>query len=220
MGRKGGGIAVVFKSGFKCRQICLQSSFRSFELCLFELGLSHVVLCAVIYQPPKYNNDFISDFSEFLAEFLPKYDRVLIIGDFNIHICCPDELISRNFLNVTDSFNFAQSVSGPTHKLGHMLDLVLSHNLDICDAIFSDHMPVLFDIPTQCLVKLCAPPQCCRMLNSSSPALFSSSFIGFCKGNSKASMCLNTEELASSFHSIIRWLLLRAGAPNLHPSPG
>lgn len=57
--------------------------------CLFELGVSHVVLCGVIHQPPKYNKDFISDFSEFLAEFLPKYDRVLIVGDFNSHFCCP-----------------------------------------------------------------------------------------------------------------------------------
>ena len=88
---------------FKCRHICLQSSFTSFELCLFELGRSRVVLCAVIYRPPKYNKAFINDFSEFLAEIPPKYDRVLIIGDFNIHTCCPDEPISRNFLNVIDS---------------------------------------------------------------------------------------------------------------------
>lgn len=206
-GRKGGGIAVVFKSDFKCWQIFLQSSVTSFELCLFELGRSHVSLCAVIYRPPKYNKSFISDFSEFLAEILPKYDRVLIIGDFNIHICCPDEPISRNFLNVIDSFNFVQSVSGPTHELGHTLDLVLSHglcvsNMDICDAAFSDHMPILFDIPSQCPVRLRPPPQRRRMFNSSSPALFSSTFADFCEGNSKASTCLNTEELATSFHSV------------------
>lgn len=68
-GRKGGGIAVIFKSGFKCRQICLRSSFRSFELCLFELDLSDAILCAVIYRPPKHNKDFISDFSEFWLNF-------------------------------------------------------------------------------------------------------------------------------------------------------
>ena len=193
-GRKGGGIAVVFKNDFKCRQISLQSSFTSFELCLFELSRSHVVLCAVIYRPPKYNKNFISDFSEFLAEILPKYDRVLIIGDFNIHTCCPDEPISRSFLNVIDSFNFVQSVSRPTHELGHTLDLVLSHglcvsNLDICDAVFSDHMPILFDIPVHRPVKLCAPPRRCRMFNSSSPAQFSSTFSGLCEGNFKTSVC-------------------------------
>lgn len=45
------------------------SSFSSFELSLFELGSSHNVLCAVVYPPsPKYNKDFINDFSDFLAE--------------------------------------------------------------------------------------------------------------------------------------------------------
>ncbi|XP_061896841.1 uncharacterized protein LOC133645928 [Entelurus aequoreus] len=52
-GRKGGGLAVVFKNDFKCRQIRVQSSFSSFELCMFELGLSDVVLCVVVYRPPK-----------------------------------------------------------------------------------------------------------------------------------------------------------------------
>ncbi|XP_061840728.1 uncharacterized protein [Nerophis lumbriciformis] len=69
-GRKGGGLAVVFKNDFKCRQIRLQSSFSSFKLCMFELGLSDVVLCAVVYRPPKYHKDFLNDFSEFLAEIL------------------------------------------------------------------------------------------------------------------------------------------------------
>ena len=206
-GKKGGGIAVVFKNDFKCRQIRLQSSFSSFELCLFELGRSHVVLCAVVYRPPKYHRDFINDFSEFLAEILPKYDRVLIVGDFNIHTCCPDEPLSKSFLNVIDSFNFVQSVCGPTHVRGHTLDLVLSYgvcvsNVDICDAVFSDHMPVLFDIPTHCPVKQRAPPQLSRMFNSSSAALFSSTFVALCDENSAASVCLNTEELVSGFNSM------------------
>ncbi|CAJ1061240.1 RNA-directed DNA polymerase from mobile element jockey [Xyrichtys novacula] len=205
-GRKGGGIAVIFKSDFKCRQICLKFSFTSFEMCLFELGCSHVVLCAVIYRPPKYNKDFISDFSEFLAEILPKYDRVLIVGDFNIHTCCPEEPVSRSLLNLIDSFNFVQSVSGSTHNLGHTLDLVLSHglcvsNLVICDAVFSDHMPILFDIPTQCPVKLRVPPKPRRMFNSSSPALFSSTYVGLCEDDSAAPVCLDTEELVLRFHS-------------------
>lgn len=27
-------------------------------LSVFELGYSHTVLCAIVYRPPKYNNDF------------------------------------------------------------------------------------------------------------------------------------------------------------------
>ena len=84
--------------------------FHKFEHCSFGLCCSHVVLCVIIYWPPKYNNVFIRDFSEFLAEITPKYDCVFIVGDINIHKCCPHELISWSFLNVTDSFNCAVCV--------------------------------------------------------------------------------------------------------------
>ena len=47
---------------------------------------SDPVLCAVIYRPPKYNKDFVNDFSDLLAEIMPKYDRVLLVGDFNIRV--------------------------------------------------------------------------------------------------------------------------------------
>ena len=135
----------VFKSDFNCKQLSLSSSFTSFELSLSERGHSHTVLCAVIYQPPKYNKDFLTDFSEFLADIMPKYDRVLIAGDCNIHVCCPENSLVRDFLNIIDSFNLVQSVLEPTHERGHTLDLVLSYglpvlNLEVCDAFFLYHI--------------------------------------------------------------------------------
>ncbi|KAG8008077.1 Adenosine deaminase domain-containing protein 2 [Nibea albiflora] len=68
---------------------------------------------------------------------MPKYDRVLLVGDFNIHVCCPDRPLVKDFLSLVDSFNLVQCVSGPTHEHGHTLDLILSHglsvsNLEIC----------------------------------------------------------------------------------------
>jgi len=48
-----------------------------------------------------------------------------------------------------------QSVSGPTQQRGQTLDLILSHglfvfNLEMCNAVFSDHMPVLFEVALDC----------------------------------------------------------------------
>uniref|UniRef100_A0A7N9AKL8 VPS8 subunit of CORVET complex n=1 Tax=Mastacembelus armatus TaxID=205130 RepID=A0A7N9AKL8_9TELE len=70
-----------------------------FYLPAFEIGQSNPVLCVVIYRPPRYNNntidnnkDFINNFSDFLTGIMTNYDRVLILGDFNIHVCCPDSL--------------------------------------------------------------------------------------------------------------------------------
>lgn len=61
----------------------------------------------------------MGDFADFLAEYMPKYDRVLIVGDFNIHVCCPDMPMVKAFLNLIDSFNLVQCVTGPTHERGH-----------------------------------------------------------------------------------------------------
>ncbi len=49
---------------------------------------------------------------------------------------------------MVDSFNFMQFISNPTHEQGHILDLVLSLGLPICnvdvlDYGLSDHMPVI-----------------------------------------------------------------------------
>lgn len=60
-------------------------------------------------------------------------------------------MVSREFVNVIDSFDLTQWVKGPTHKLGHTLDLVLSFNLHIQDimideVVFSDHKPVFFNV--------------------------------------------------------------------------
>lgn len=64
---RGGGLAIVFSDFYHCKPL---PSFLtvSFEVCMFEIGQDSPTLCAVIYHPPKYNKDFISDFSNFLAE--------------------------------------------------------------------------------------------------------------------------------------------------------
>lgn len=130
-------------------QLLPSLALTSFEWSMFELGYSNTVLCVVVYRPPKYNKDFVNDFADILADYMPKYDRVLIVGDFTIHLCCPHMPMAKAFLNLIDSFNFMQCANGPTHERGHTLDLVLSYgfpvfNIQICQPVFFDHSPVIF----------------------------------------------------------------------------
>lgn len=72
-----------------------------------------------------------------------------ICGVFNIHVCCAANALAKDFLNLMSSLNFVQQVKGPTHCLGHTLDLTLTYSLSVadvefCDVIFSDHILVLF----------------------------------------------------------------------------
>ena len=160
------------------------------------------MLCAVVYRPPKYNKDFLNDFSDFLAGIMPQYDRVLLVGDFNIHVCCPDKPLVKDFLSLIDSFNFVQCVSGSTHEHGHTLDLILSYglcvsNLEICDVVFSDHKPVLFNVVLSCMeVKPRAPAQRRRTFNPRTAGQFSAAFDQLSASDSTS---VNTEELSSWF---------------------
>ncbi len=46
------------------------------------------ILCLywLIYRPPGHNADFIKEFSDFLPELVLAADKVLIVGNFNIHV--------------------------------------------------------------------------------------------------------------------------------------
>lgn len=171
---------LIYKKDYKCKQRSPQLLFTSFELTSFEVGGTDPVFCAVAYRPPKYNKNFINEFTDFPAEIMQKFDRVLIVGDFNIHVCCLDKSMGKDFLTLIDSFNLVQSVTGPTHRLGHTLDLVLSYglllsNMEICDSGLSDHMSVLFDVLFK-PINHCPPARCCRILKLSSADQFSAAF--------------------------------------------
>lgn len=60
------------------------------------------------------------------------------------------ETIGQGICNPFRVQNIEQYVCGPTHNLGHTLDLVLSRgllisNMEVIEACVSDHYPVLFE---------------------------------------------------------------------------
>lgn len=119
---------------------------------LFQISLANPITVALIYRPPKHNSEFINEFAAFVGDLVIANDKILLIGDFNIHVCCTSLTLSREFLNLIESFDLVQWVSDPTHQQGHTLDLILTHGLHVSDitisnANFSDHMPVFFSIP-------------------------------------------------------------------------
>ena len=81
----GGGIAVIFKNNFICNQITWDT-FNSFELPSFEIVSTIAVCCLDVYHPHKPNNAFLCELYDLLTSVVLKYDRVIMAGDFNVHI--------------------------------------------------------------------------------------------------------------------------------------
>lgn len=101
---RGGGLVSVFENKFSCQSLST-NAFKSFELQLFRLNAENAVVVALIYRPPKSTIEFISEFAEFLSELVTYNDRLLILGDFNIHICCGFDSLSKEFVNLLTFVN-------------------------------------------------------------------------------------------------------------------
>ncbi len=137
---KGGGVAVIYSNIFRISQ-------RSgFKYNLFEVMVLHITLSietsvndkslvkfilATVYRPPGHHTDFIKEFADFLSELVLAADKVLIVGDFNIHVDNEKDALGLAFIDILNSIGVRQHVSGPTHSRNHTLDLILSQGIDV-----------------------------------------------------------------------------------------
>lgn len=64
--------------------------------------LTDILHLYLIYRPPKPSKDFIDEIAVLLSELFIKYDRLIILGDLNIHICCGSDSLSKDFLNLIE----------------------------------------------------------------------------------------------------------------------
>uniref|UniRef100_A0A673CRG3 Reverse transcriptase domain-containing protein n=1 Tax=Sphaeramia orbicularis TaxID=375764 RepID=A0A673CRG3_9TELE len=204
---RGGGVNVIFRKAFKCSPIS-QSNFMSFEHLGFTIDFKHPVLILIIYRPPRPNNGFIQELAKLLSGFISKLDKILILGDCNIHVYA-QSLVS-DFMDTLDSFNLARIIQVPTHSKGQTLDLVinLGLNLDkfelkaIC---VSDHKAILINfVLSKPPLNHNIPLHCCAF-NSMSTSQFSELFnTAFLTGFNPN---FNIEELVSHFNQTCQTVL-------------
>lgn len=108
-GKRGGGTASVFKNTLITREVSF-SSYLSFEFHAFVFS-NPANLCVTVYRPPQPSLSFIIEFSEFLSIIHATYNRILITGDFNLHIDTISDSLSREFLNLLNCLDFKQHVT-------------------------------------------------------------------------------------------------------------
>lgn len=155
-GGRGGGVAAIYNSNLLINTKP-KSNFSSFES--LSINILHPsnksinsVEFVIVYRPPGPYSSFLAEFSEFLSNLAITKDKIILVGDFNIHVDVENDCLSTSFRSILDSLGFSQVVKGPTHKHLHTLDLILTYGLDIENlAIFphndflSDHFLITFD---------------------------------------------------------------------------
>ena len=155
-----GGLGVIFRSVLKLE--LLPSDFKTvtFEHALVFDKQRKVIYVLVYRPPPSTENglktsEFLSDFDDFLMHINSFNSKVILLGDFNVHVDISHKPDVKHFLSSTQSSGFFQHVFGPTHKHGHTLDLLFSRPEDdlVKDVIvgtrLSDHHFILCTLSFQ-----------------------------------------------------------------------
>ena len=151
-GRQGGGVAIVTNNALRGNPIKI-AEYHSFEHAIVRIKSKDSYITAVtLYRPPGHvSQQFLTEFTELLETISLSKDRVLVCGDFNIHVDNPTDTSVQKFMTILNEFGLSQHTQAPTHTSGHTLDLVITRSNDdllrntpTASQLFSDHFAIEF----------------------------------------------------------------------------
>ena len=159
-GRSGGGTALLYRDSLHVVKISAGEK-ESFEFSewIVQQRSSHNLRVVILYRPP-YSDEhrvptstFFSELSDYLESIVLCQEKLLISGDFNIHVDDAGDTDSIKLLDLLESYGLRQHVTGPTHKHDHTLDLIITRQSDQllrnsphAGRYISDHAAVLCSI--------------------------------------------------------------------------
>ena len=132
-GRKGGGIAVLFKKFITVRVIDY-SKYRScqFEYLVCAVNINKLVLkLMVVYRPnPTAANNlnvslFWKQFEKLLSRYALCTEELIITGDLNFYLEDANNNNTQLLHSVLDEYGLDQKIQQPTHVAGHTLDVLI-----------------------------------------------------------------------------------------------
>ena len=82
----------------------------------------------------------MEEFPKLLEDVLLLSGKLIIFGDFNIHVDNPTCKQARSFIDLIDAAGLAQHVHQSTHKGGHTLDLILTRSDQVLSNVQSQQL--------------------------------------------------------------------------------
>ena len=133
-GKQGSSLALVYKESISVKKTSDdKTDFETMEISTFDIKFTGTVInLYIIYRLPATTVlQFCSDTTDIMQRRIGNdLGKLLLIGDFNIHINKPIEPHTITFLDFLDSFNLISHVQWPKHRSGHALDLLISNQDD------------------------------------------------------------------------------------------
>ena len=135
--RKGGGVALVFKSNFKFikGKTFNSENYECIHVSIACHGAGPVNFIVVYRYCEVKPSVFFTEFYPIIENIFINFKNVIILGDFNLHVNEKLNPAIVQFYDILSSFSLEQVIEGSTHKLGNTLDLVIH---DICDTTISE----------------------------------------------------------------------------------
>ena len=152
---RGGGVGVLFKDSLDVNT-SVTVSFETFEFMNVRLRNCQSVRILFVYRPPNNTSCalFFDEFSRLLEHVLSQPSASLMIaGDLNFHMENSNNALTRQFIEILETFDPKQHVLSATHASGHTLALLITRsneelvrNVKIHDPMISDHLAVFCNL--------------------------------------------------------------------------
>ena len=130
--RSCGGLALVYKKFLDLIQT-QKGEKSSFEFAKWHLkykGQSTMVVG--VYKTPYSRNHpvteavFLNEFADFLENIVMFNGKLIILGDFNLHVNDRENSSGSRFLDLLESVGLVNHINVPTHNKGNTLDLIIT----------------------------------------------------------------------------------------------
>ena len=156
IGRKGGGIALVYCNNLKVRHL-EDANQMSFQYAIWELQHKGIKMTIIVIYRPSFSTmnqaiiqSFFEEFTNWMATKSNEYSNMIVLGDFNIHINNDQDADVNRFKDIIEVQGLQQHVSFSMQRYGNTLDHIYTEQgstviINYCreGPILSDHTAVI-----------------------------------------------------------------------------
>ena len=173
--KKGGSIALIHKKSLNVQQL-EQANTPFIKYAVWKTIANNIPihLIGLYHLPPTdgmTTTMFLDKITEFLMALVPKYNNIMLLGDFNMHIKDTSNLDNIIFTDTMEVLGPIQLVKSPTHKQGNILDLIFSEansQLRISNCQVNNYMCDHAIIPINTNISKERPPLTTKLITDNS----------------------------------------------------